>query len=175
MVGRRNREIVIRMFRDPQDVPRLFLHLLHYRFIETPCPVGTGVSGVPVYSPQIVDHVPARNDQDISLTHCGELPGEFDVVRKRLLGIYRKLDDRNIRVREQVLQHAPCPVVEAPLIEIFDNPGRLNKFLDLPRKFRKALGRILNLEEFFRKSVKIVDRAVTRHRCNSGRAYEPVG
>src|SRR3546814_18306027 len=66
-------------------------------------------------------------------------------------------------------------LVEAPLVAIRADPERLGDLRHLLGKLGQAGRRIVEIEEFLRKAVEVVNRARLWHSGDRRRAEEPVG
>lgn len=116
--------------------------------------VGTAAL-VPFDAAQVVDDVAAGPDEIAFFTERGEFLAECEALVRCKQAVYGKLDDWDGRVRKHMDHNTPCSVVDAP--GIVDGNGVAQKLADVLGQFRAAFGRVLELIEFFRKAVHVVD------------------
>src|SRR3546814_1333632 len=94
------------------------------------------------------------------------------MIGQRLQRIDRELDHRHVGLGIEVGEHAPGAVVEAPLVAIRADPERLGDLRHLLGKLGQAGRRIVEIEEFLRKAVEVVNRARLWHSGDRRRSEE---
>ena len=140
------------------------------------CAQSNAPSGLrPVDPAEVVDHVAAPDDQHPRVAERGEPATELDVVLERLGGVDRQLHDGHVGVGEQVGEHGPGAVIDAPTVDVEPHPDRLDDLGDLRGDVRCAGRRVLEGEQLVGEPEEVVDRARLRHRRHGGVADVPVG
>src|SRR5581483_7151323 len=98
------------------------------------------------HPPQVVHDVSAGYDEYPAFAQGSELRTQFEVIVERLVGVDAQLHDRDRRVRECVNQNRPRAMVDAPTVDVFADPGRVDGVADLRGEFGQAGGRVLDIE-----------------------------
>src|SRR5271157_283711 len=119
---------------------------------------------------QIVHDVAASQNQHAAVTQPGKLASEFDVARQAAARVEADLKHRDVRFRIKVPQDAPRPVIEPPRLVRLDFKFAGDAF-GLGRRARR---RILDLIEWSREAVEVMNGARLGHGQNLGAARHPM-
>ncbi len=104
---------------------------------------------------QVVGQVAAPEDQDPLVAQRAQGAAEREVLHRRLVRVDRQLHHRHVVIREQVQEHAPAPVIEAP---VGAQPGVRSEQRRRPRRqLGRSRRRVLQLVERLGEAAKVVD------------------
>lgn len=113
--------------------------------VESYSPVERRRTGIPAHDAEIVDDVPAADDEHAFVAQWGKSFTEIVVERGRLCCIEAELHDRYIGFGKNMCKHRPGAVIQSPALIKF-NINRGEKIAQPARKFGGTRRRILKIE-----------------------------
>ena len=170
----RHRQRVVRVGGDIDQIGRSRRHDAAHVGVEALGPVEAAVAVRPVDPAQVVHHVAAAEDEDALLAQRRETRPQIEVVGQRRGRMDRQLNDRHVGRGEDVCQHRPRPVIEAPAVLVeADLQGR-ERIGDFLCHLGAAGGRVVEGEQLGREAVEVVDHARPCHGRDGRALDEPV-
>src|SRR5664280_3682856 len=127
----RDGQAVVRVVDEVPHPRGVLEHQLPALLVEAHGPVGADLSTLPVEETQVVDHVAAAQYQHAALPQGGQPHAEVEMLVVAFERVDRQLDDRHVRVREEMDEQGPGAVVQAPPIVVEADPAGLDRLDDL--------------------------------------------
>ena len=110
-----------------------------------------------------MDNIATRDNENVIIHQRGQFGSKVHVVFKGLRGVDGELNDGYVGLGKHVSQDRPRAVIDPPrrVIERYD--GRLRDLGHLAREIWRTRSGVVEVEEFLREAVEVVDDSRLSH------------
>src|SRR5690606_6546724 len=175
MVRCRDRQIIVGMVCQSQDVAWIMCELFEDCIVEPFCPVERQVALLPLNESKVVDDVSTCDDHDPAASERIQPGRQAEMVVHWPECVDGKLQYGNVRIGVYMRQNRPGAVVYAPLVNVKAHPFGLDLLDDFFGEVWVAGSWILDIEELLRKAIEVVYGSGPRHARYGCGAEVPMG